>query len=42
MGFTLLAARTLQVLDDSPRLSAYLDRITRRDAFTATLATLPF
>lgn len=42
MGFTLLAARTLEVLDDLPNLTAYLGRITARPSFAATLAKLPF
>jgi len=41
MGFTLLAARMLAVLDDCPKLNAYLDRITARPAFATTLTKLP-
>jgi glutathione S-transferase len=39
MGFTLLAARTLGVLDDRyPKLGAYLERLTSRHALQKTLA----
>lgn len=41
MGFTLLAANTLGVLDDNfPTLQAYLGRLTARPAFQKSLATL--
>lgn len=42
MGFTLLAAQSLDVLDGLPNLADYLGRITARPAFAATLAKLPF
>lgn len=42
MGFTLLAARTLGVLDNHPGLQVYLQRITDRPAFARTLEVLPF
>lgn len=41
MGFTLFAATTLGILDGFPRLTAYLGRITQREAFLRTLEKLP-
>ncbi len=41
MGFTLFAAKSLGVLDGAPKLQAYLDRISSRDAFRRTLEQLP-
>ncbi len=41
MGFTLLAARTLGVLDACPALPAYLERICARPAFGRALEKLP-
>jgi glutathione S-transferase len=41
MGFTLFAAASVGVLDESPKLQAYLARITDRDAFRRTLLKLP-
>ena len=41
MGFTLFAAMSLGVLDDLPRLQAYLGRISDREGFRAALEKLP-
>ncbi len=41
MGFTLFAATTLGVMDECPKLQAYLGRITERPAFARTLEKLP-
>ena len=40
MGFTLLAARTLGLLEGKPGLNAYLERLTERPAFERSVAKL--
>jgi glutathione S-transferase len=41
MGFTLLAALTLDLLGDRPNIGAYLGRLQQREAFARTLEKLP-
>jgi glutathione S-transferase len=40
MGFTLMAARMLNQLDERPKLAAYFARLEEREAFQAALAQL--